>query len=74
MVRTVKGGNASGEEVQYREIILVTDDTDIIAVPRCYLEAIFSKVQELVEKEKNGTSVQSEIDFTYRIFQVGLEA
>ena len=40
----------------------------------CYLEAIRSKVPQLVEKEKAGHGVQGEPDLTDRIVQGNLEA
>ncbi|KZP34733.1 hypothetical protein FIBSPDRAFT_1035709 [Athelia psychrophila] len=46
----------------------------VLQTALCYLEAIRSKVPELVEKEKNGTGVQGEIDLTYRVVQGDLEA
>lgn len=46
----------------------------VLQTALCYLEAIRSKVPELVEKEKNGTGVQGEIDLSYRVVQGDLEA
>ncbi|KZP15175.1 hypothetical protein FIBSPDRAFT_959144 [Athelia psychrophila] len=46
----------------------------VLQTALCYLEAIRSKVPELVEKEKNGTGVQGEIELTYRVVQGNLEA
>lgn len=45
----------------------------VLQTALCYLEAIRSKVPELAEKEKNDTSIQGEIDLTYRIVQGDLE-
>ncbi|KZP34734.1 hypothetical protein FIBSPDRAFT_15251 [Athelia psychrophila] len=40
----------------------------------CYLAAMRFKVPELVEKEKNGTGVQGEIDLSYRVVKGDMEA
>ncbi|KAF7973288.1 hypothetical protein HWV62_15663 [Athelia sp. TMB] len=46
----------------------------VLQTALCYLEAIRVKVPELVEKEKNCTGVQGEVDISHRIVQGDLEA
>ena len=46
----------------------------VLQTALCYLEAIRAKVPELVEKEKNGTGVQGEVELSHRIVQGDLEA
>ncbi|KAF7983642.1 hypothetical protein HWV62_20588 [Athelia sp. TMB] len=46
----------------------------VLQTALCYLEAIRAKVPELVEKEKNGTSIQGEVDISHQIVQGDLEA
>jgi len=51
-VRAVKGRNADDEEVEYREIILVTDATEIVAAPPQYKYVDEKRPAEKEEKQK----------------------
>ena len=46
----------------------------VLQTALCYLEAIHAKVPELVQKERNGEGVHSELDLNRQIIQGDLEA
>ncbi|KZP22322.1 hypothetical protein FIBSPDRAFT_485437 [Athelia psychrophila] len=56
-VRAVKGGNASDEEVEYREIILVTDATEVVVAPPQYEYVDEKRPVEKEEEEQKTAQV-----------------